>query len=141
MLIKNSALSGKHNPEGAATIDQSESGVTPDKPTCKIKYASARIKLLRVDTSQDAEGSAKIMGQDSVKAKLNVHSTAKTALTGSEQTGQIGNSAGIQGNDLPTNSSATSTQGGFKHMRRLVEMLINEFYRKRGKSIKTVARA
>ena len=133
MLIKNSALSGKHNPEGAATIDQSESGVTPDKPTCKIKYASARIKLLRVDTSQDAEGSAKIMGQDSVKAKLNVHSTAKTR--------KIGNSAGIQGDDSPTNSSATSTLGGFKHMRRLVEMLINEFYRKRGKSIKTVARA
>ena len=24
-------------------------GVTPDKPTCKIKYASARIKLLKVE--------------------------------------------------------------------------------------------
>ena len=31
-------------------------GVTPDKPTCKIKYASARIKLLRVDTSADDAG-------------------------------------------------------------------------------------
>ena len=36
-------------------------------------------------------------------------------------------------------SSATSTLGGVPNTRRLVEMLINEFYRKRGKSIKTVA--
>ena len=33
--------------------DISDQGVTPDKPTCKIKYASARIKLLRTDTSAD----------------------------------------------------------------------------------------
>ena len=33
--------------------NQNQVGVTPDKPSCKIKYASARIKLLKVDTSAD----------------------------------------------------------------------------------------
>ena len=37
------------------------------------------------------------------------------------------------------NGSETSTLGGIPHIRRLVEMLINEYYRKRGKSIKTVS--
>ena len=64
-------------PSANTATDQSESGVTPDKPTCKIKYASARIKLLRVDTSQEADGSAKIVSNGG-KKNPNVHSTAKT---------------------------------------------------------------
>ena len=58
MAKKNAiGLAGKVGASSIAmTTGQTEisnSGVTPDKPTCKIKYASARIKLLRVDTSAD----------------------------------------------------------------------------------------
>lgn len=63
---------GKH--QNTATVtDQSDSGVTPDKPTFKTKYASARIKLLRVDTSQD--DSSKVKNKANNK-NINVHGTA-----------------------------------------------------------------
>lgn len=80
------------------------SGVTPDKSNAKVKYASARIKLLRVDAGPvNAEESAKGLAEVEVQ-------------------------------------SNESTLAGQKGMRRLVEMCINEFYRKRGKSIKSVQR-
>lgn len=99
---------------------EQKTGVTPDKATAKIKYASARIKLLKVDTSAD-EASKKKNPQALYTA------SAPIANENNKYSGS------------PTSSGA-STLGGYKHMRRLVEMLINEFYRKRGKSIKTVAR-
>ena len=48
------------------------------------------------------------------------------------------NTASNQGMEQQSPTSSTSSLGGFSHMRRLVEMLINEFYRKRGESIKVV---
>ena len=112
-------------------------GVSPDKPSGKIKYASARIKLLRVDTSQD-KGNKTGHSIENVpsdyKHQVQTASNATTTNLGgasltNKQTG---------GGYSPT-SSAHSTLGGVPNTRRLVEMLINEFYRKRGKSIKTVS--
>lgn len=87
----------------------------------KIKYASARIKLLRVDSNQERTNKTEDEALNSNYAYHQATTTTKNNKHGS-----------------PT-SSATSTLGGVPHTRRLVEMLINEFYRKRGKSIKTVA--
>ena len=95
---------------------QSEnSGVTPDKPSGKIKYASARIKLLRADKIEDNN--------------LQPAQNKKQQVLKDEKAENLSNT-----------SSATSTLGGYRGMRRLVEMCINEYYRKRGKSIKTVQR-
>ena len=90
-----------HKNMGSAT--RTQQGTTPDKITPAIKYASARIKLQRVES------------------------------------GTV-NTASNQGMDQQSPTSSTSSLGGFSHMRRLVEMLINEFYRKRGESIKVVQR-
>ena len=46
--------------------EQSDSGVTPSKPSGKIKYASARIKLLRVDHSQEK-------GHNKTEGSIGVH--------------------------------------------------------------------
>ena len=50
-------------------------GVTPEKHNGKIKYASARIKLLRVDTTQEdsepPKSSSEVVGAKSGTVKLN----------------------------------------------------------------------
>ena len=89
--------------KNTASVTKHKDEVTPDRITPAIKYASARIKLLRVESGHVPTGS------------------------------QVGH-------EPSSPASSTSTLGGFSHMRRLVEMLINEFYRKRGESIKVVQR-
>ena len=73
--------------------------------------------------------------------KMKQHSAAgmqvQTATTNTETKGTTFTMK--DGQTSPTGSD-NSTLGGYPHMRRLVEMLINEFYRKRNKSIKTVTR-
>ena len=73
---------GKHQ-NAVAVTDQSDSGVTPDKPTFKTKYASARIKLLRVDDTSH-EDSSKVKNKAAYQKNnknINVHATAKNSNT------------------------------------------------------------
>lgn len=82
--------------------------------TPSVKYASARIKLLRTESN--------------AKDPPFQLTLAESALKSSQQECTI-----------DKRSSPSSTLCGYKNLRRLIELLINEFYRKRGQSYKLVS--
>ena len=95
--------------------------------TPSIKYASARIKLMRTESNQFSQNVIKDQSQP-FQLTL-VESALKIQIT--EQFSE--NTQTVAGR-----SSRSSTLCGQKQMRRLIELLINEFYRKRGQSYKLV---